>query len=97
MKTIAPAQAGISAKMLELAGQRLAEAVAAGQLTAASLVVARHGSLVFAQGYGCLSPDPASPAVQPDSVFLLASITKPVTAGALMRLVDRGQISSTIR
>ncbi|MBM3278574.1 MAG: beta-lactamase family protein [Candidatus Handelsmanbacteria bacterium] len=93
MKTIAPAQAGISAKMLELAGQRLAEAVAAGQLTAASLVVARHGSLVFAQGYGCLSPDPASPAVQPDSVFLLASITKPVTAGALMRLVDRGQIS----
>jgi CubicO group peptidase (beta-lactamase class C family) len=31
--------------------------------------------------------------VEPDSVFLLASITKPVTACALMRLVDRGLVS----
>jgi CubicO group peptidase (beta-lactamase class C family) len=31
--------------------------------------------------------------VQPDSVFLLASITKPVTACAVMLLVERGRIS----
>jgi CubicO group peptidase (beta-lactamase class C family) len=93
MKTIPPAQAGMSAETLATAGQRLEEAIAAGQLSAASLVVARRGSLVFAQGYGRLTPDPGSPPVQPDSVFLLASITKPVTACALMRLVDRGLVS----
>jgi CubicO group peptidase (beta-lactamase class C family) len=93
MKTISSAQLGMSPKALEGAGELLASAIAAGQLSAASLVVARRGALAFAQGYGHLRPETASPAVVPDSVFLLASITKPVTACALMRLVDGGLIS----
>ncbi len=93
METISPAQAGMSAESLALAGQRLAEAIGAGQLTAASLVVARRGRLVFVQGYGHLRPEAGAPAVEADAVFLLASITKPVTACALMRLVDRGLVS----
>ena len=31
--------------------------------------------------------------MKPDSVFLLASITKPVTASSLMLLVERGKVS----
>ena len=31
--------------------------------------------------------------VEPDSVYIVASITKPVTATAMMMLVDRGKVS----
>lgn len=93
MKTIPPAQLDLSPEALEGAGQLLASAIAAGQLSAASLVVARRGALAFARGYGQLRPEAGAPAVEADSVFLLASITKPVTVCALMRLVDRGLIS----
>ena len=93
MKSTAPAQVGLSPEALEGAGQQLASAIAAGQLSAASLVVARQGALAFARGYGYSRPEAGAPVVEADSVFLLASITKPVTACALMRLVDRGLIS----
>ena len=63
------------------------------RITAASLLVARNQTIVHSKGYGHLTPDTGSPLVRPDSVFLLASITKPVTACALMLLVDRGQVS----
>lgn len=84
---------GMSSAALEAAGALLTTAVAARQITAASLLVARHGAVVFSRGYGHLAPEGESPAVTPDSVFLLASITKPVTACALMLLVDRGLVS----
>jgi CubicO group peptidase (beta-lactamase class C family) len=85
--------AGMSAAALEAAGELLAAAVSARQITAASWLVARRGAVVFARGYGHLAPEGESPAVMPDAVFLLASITKPVTACALMLLVERGLVS----
>jgi CubicO group peptidase (beta-lactamase class C family) len=63
------------------------------RITAAALLLARSQTIVHSKGYGHLTPDADSPPVKPDSVFLLASITKPVTACALMLLVDRGQVS----
>ena len=55
--------------------------------------MARHGRVVLHRGFGRLSPAADAPIVQPDSVFLLASITKPVTACTVMLLVERGQVS----
>ena len=63
------------------------------RITAAALTVARNQTIVHSQGYGRLTPEADSQPVKPDSVFLLASISKPVTACALMLLVDRGQVS----
>ncbi len=88
-----PDDVGMSGEALERAASVLEASVTAGQVTAAALAVARRGTLVLSRGYGRLRPDPDSPAVKPDAVFLLASITKPVTACAMMLLVDRGQIS----
>ena len=88
-----PEEAGMSGEGLERAASLLADAVHAGQITAASLVVARRGTLAFSRGFGKLRPEEGSPAVQPDTVFLLASITKAVTASAMMLLVERGQVS----
>jgi CubicO group peptidase (beta-lactamase class C family) len=59
---------------------------------AAQILVARNGQIVLHEAYGRLSPDASAPAVKTDSVFLLASITKPVTACALMLMVERGKV-----
>src|SRR5204863_7111797 len=63
------------------------------EIHAASILVARHGKIVFHRGFGRMSVSAKADPVQPDSIFLLASITKPVTACALMLLVERGEVS----
>ena len=92
LQTGDPAAVGMSATQLERAFGLLAAATQAGQISAASLTVARHGQEVFARGTGQRKLGAGQP-VDADSIFLLASITKPVTACALMILVDRGLIS----
>lgn len=88
-----PADLGMSLTQLDHAGHLLHEACDAGQISAATLTVARHGKVVFSRGVGTQRPEPGSRKVDEDSIFLLASITKPVTACAVMRLVDRGLVS----
>ena len=88
-----PSDVGMSQEALSLAGNILESEIKNRRITAASLLVARNRTIALSKGYGHLTPDTDSPSVKPDSVFLLASITKPVTACALMLLVDSGQIS----
>lgn len=88
-----PADVGLDAAQLETAAGLLSGHIEAGDISAASLYVARRGVSAFSRGFGTLRPEAGSPAVDPDAIFLLASITKPVTACAMMQLVDRGFIS----
>ena len=57
--------------------------------------LARRGVIVLRSGWGTLSPDSSSTKAGPETVYILASITKPVTVTALMLLVERGQVSLT--
>lgn len=93
LRTAAPEAVGMSTADLERAAAHLEGAVAARQVTAATVLVARHRTVVLSRGYGHLRPESGSPLVDGDSTFLLASITKPVTALAVMRLVDAGLLS----
>jgi CubicO group peptidase (beta-lactamase class C family) len=88
-----PASVGISHARLDRVSALLETEVSHKGLGAVSILVARRGTIVLHKGYGHLSGKPGSPAVEPDSVYQVASITKPVTATALMMLVERGQIS----
>ena len=88
-----PADAGMSAAQLEIASNILAAETAPGRVLAASLLVARREKVVLHRGYGKLAPTAEAKPVKPDTVFLLASITKPVTACSLMLLVERGRVS----
>ncbi len=88
-----PASVGLSAERLARAAGLLETETREGRVLAASILVARDGRIVLHQGFGRRAPDPAAPPAQPDTIYLLASITKPVTATALMLLVDRGQVS----
>ena len=88
-----PDSVGMSLEVLERAGGALEQAVQNGDIGAASLTVGRRNTLVFQRGFGKQTPDADALPVEPDSIFLLASITKPVTACALMLLAERGEIS----
>jgi CubicO group peptidase (beta-lactamase class C family) len=56
-------------------------------------LAARGGNVVLHRGFGRITPMEGSRAAGPDTVYLLASITKPVAACALMLLVERGMVA----
>ena len=61
------------------------------QIPGAALAVAKDGRLVYARGFGFSDRQKHEP-VQPDSLFRIASVTKPFTATAIMQLVERGKL-----
>jgi CubicO group peptidase (beta-lactamase class C family) len=88
----APETIGLSSTRLERAYQFLDDAVRRGQIPGAAILVARQGTPVAPRAFGRLRLSPDSPPMQPDSIFLTASVTKPVVVSALMLLVERGLI-----
>lgn len=58
-------------------------------LPGAAVAVAKDGRLVYARGFGTADVE-AGAAVQPDSRFRVASVSKPITAVVAMRLVEEG-------
>jgi len=57
----------------------------------AALTISRRGQVVLSRGYG-YSDLENKVSVQPDSLFRIASISKPITAVAVMRLVEQGKL-----
>ena len=80
-----PDAVGISRSGLSRINALMQAEVHPGGVSAASILIARSGTVVLHKGYGVK--------VEPDSVYIVASITKPVTATALMLLVERGKVS----
>lgn len=74
------------------ATQLIQEQVESGLVGAAALLVAHNGKIEVEQGFGSLSRKAGAKPCRSDSIFLVASISKPVTAMAVMRLVDQGRI-----
>jgi N-acyl-D-amino-acid deacylase len=57
-----------------------------------AVAVVREGRLVYARGFGYGVVEEEEPA-EPDSLFRIASISKPVTAVATMKLVEEGDLA----
>jgi N-acyl-D-amino-acid deacylase len=62
------------------------------KLPGGSLAVMRNGKLLYSRGFGYSDVAKKEP-VQTDSLFRIASISKPFTAVAIMRLVEKGKLS----
>src|SRR5687768_15674941 len=77
---------GATPEGLASAAGILESSVRSGEVKSASILVTRRGKTVLHRGFGGVSD-------RPDTVYLLASITKPVTACALMLLVERGSVA----
>ena len=61
-----------------------------------AVAIAKTGRLVYARGFGYADVEKKEP-VQPDSLFRIASISKPITAVAVMQLVERGKLTLDTR
>jgi uncharacterized protein YbbC (DUF1343 family)/CubicO group peptidase (beta-lactamase class C family) len=70
----------------------LQEAVDHGSIPGAVLVVGHAGKVVHRKAFGSRALVPDLEAMTPDTIFDLASLTKPFTAMCVMRLVERGQV-----
>ena len=58
----------------------------------ASLAVTKDGKLVYARGYGWANLATREH-VQPDTLFGVASLSKTITAAAILKLVEQGKLS----
>jgi CubicO group peptidase (beta-lactamase class C family) len=84
--------AGISPERLERIRDMCAGWVADGSTPALIVIAARHG-IIFLQGaWGQLGSEPDSAPVALDSTFGVASVSKVVTATAVLKLVETGRV-----
>ncbi len=56
------------------------------------VLVARRGIIVLHEAFGTLTSEPDSPPLPLDAIFPIASATKPITAAAIMCLVEDGRV-----
>lgn len=66
--------------------------IAARAFPGASLVVAYGDRIIYAQGYGFADPARGIP-TSPWLEYRIASVSKPITAGMVMRLVQQGRVA----
>lgn len=93
LKTGSPEQVGMSGHRLEIVNQILSDETKSGRVTAASVLVARRGVIVLRGGWGTLNPEADSAKAGPETVYIVASVSKPIVVLLLMLLVEQGQIS----
>jgi len=93
---IAAAQTGASVPEMAVFDSQLSGLIAKWKVPGASLAIAKDGRLVFAHGYGLANVEAGQP-VQPDSLFRIASVSKPFTAVGIMKLVEAGKLDLDAR
>ena len=89
---MAPAQeiAGLSTTRLARIGEHLQRSyIDPGKLVGAQVLVARHGQVAYRQSLGRMDRERERPMAD-DAIMRLYSMTKPITAVALMMLYERG-------
>ncbi|MEJ2131664.1 MAG: serine hydrolase [Gammaproteobacteria bacterium] len=90
-----PAEAGLVPERLDCIRERAASWVEEGLTPSLILLVARRGVIALQEAYGRLTPESDADSLRVDSVFAMSSISKPVTAAAVMQLVEDGSVSLT--
>src|SRR5262245_55934773 len=87
-----PAEIGLEPARLQRAYELLQQWAANDKLPAAGLAIGRKGKILQPRLFGRQRPG-AEAAIRSDALFLVASITKPVTVTAVMMLVERGLLT----
>lgn len=89
--TAAPAQAQDRADQWAPVRAVIREAMEERKVPSVAIAVSRNGTIVWEEGFGLADVERRVPAT-PGTPYSLASISKPITATALMRLVEEGRI-----
>ena len=86
-----PEDVGMSSERLARIGEVLKADIAAGRIPGAVVAIARHGRLVALDAYGWRDKA-AGVAMTTDTIFNIASMTKPMTTVGALMLYERGQL-----
>jgi CubicO group peptidase (beta-lactamase class C family) len=82
---------GMSSERLERIGPAMQRHIDAGEIAGVVTLVARRGQIVHFQAYGYADIAKRTP-MRTDHIFGLASSSKPITAVAILMLVERGLV-----
>ncbi len=90
----APQQVGMDPARLALIGPLVEEGLQRGEMAGAVVLVARQGRIAYLRAFGHRQLEPDDVAMTTDTVFDLASLTKPVaTATSVMKLVELRKVN----
>ncbi len=93
LPSAAPQSAAVDPAKLAAVDREIADALAAKRMPGCVLAVGHHGKLVMLKAYGQRQLLPEPVAMTTDTVFDLASLTKPIaTATSVMVLIEQGKI-----
>ena len=88
-----PEDAGLDSGQLARIDELVAQGIAEKRMPGCVVCVGRRGKIVLLKAYGNKQLRPSEAPMTTDTVFDMASITKPVaTATSIMLLVERGQL-----
>src|SRR3989442_1613839 len=91
LPTAKPEQVGLSSERLDRIGQALRADVERGRISGAVVVVARKGHVAYLQAVGFKDKAAGTP-MTPDSIFRLASMTKPIVTVVALSLYEEGRL-----
>jgi CubicO group peptidase (beta-lactamase class C family) len=90
-ETATPQSVGLSTERLARVHELVERTIAAGEISGAVTLVARNGQVAYLEAQGVMDLESKRP-MQPDSMFRLASMSKPVAAVAILMLAEEGKV-----
>src|SRR5476649_2003135 len=91
-KAQSPEEVGFSSVRLKRLSDRINEGVKAGELPGAVVLIARNGKVVMHEAFGFRDKDAKAP-MKTDTIFRIASMTKPIVGVAALMLMEEGKLS----
>ncbi len=92
LPTAKPADVGLSAERLERITQWLRDDSQKGTIPGAVVLIVRNGKVAYFESIGALDPQTKAP-MRKDAIFRIYSMSKPITAVAVMMLYEQGKIT----
>jgi len=89
-KTVLPEDVGLSSDTLELAGLKMQEYIDKEKLAGISTLIQKDGEIVYRKNFGYADLENQK-SLENDAIFRIFSMTKPITAVALMTMYDEGK------
>ncbi len=94
LASASPEQAGMDSKVLNRIDKAVETSIDNKLFPGCVVLVARQGKIVWLKAYGHRQVEPVKEMMTTDSVFDVASVTKPVATGtSVMMLVDQGKLN----
>jgi len=90
-ETATPQSVGLSSERLQRVHELVDRNIKAGEISGAVTLVARNGQVAYLEAQGVMDLATKKP-MQPDSMFRMASMSKPVAAVAILMLAEEGKV-----